>query len=336
MWVSALAMAAQPVIAHEFGHVLQFYSGGFRDKGDAGPIWETGAEWNAYALTPLADALPFYVDNLENGPLFSHSRYGAFPFILHLQEQDSTRDLVWKTWQSNLRTATGATTEDYVQALVRLGQVQGSFPNGYRSFADDIGRYGAQLATMDFQARQGLMPVLQGPAGQPLTAKRYVPLTATSKTNVYASPAERPLLEYGTHVVPLTAQPGKVTVQLTGGTTANQAAWRLSLVALAPNGSVRYSQMAAAEGTGSAATAIDHQAGEALYLSVTATPYVYETLGWQAVGATTGTTFPYKVQFANATPRTGSATLCDAAAPVNVWDLNYDTNGHHEGGAPCR
>jgi hypothetical protein len=335
MWVSATAMTMGDVMMHEYGHVLQFYTGGFRDKPEAGTIWETGAQWNSFSLAGTDYLLQYYIDNLEGGPLFSPSRYGAYPFMLYLHERDATRDLVWSTWLDNLRTAEGATTEDYLPAFVRLAQAKGIYPQGWRSFADDAGWYGAQLVAMDFKARQALNDLLRGRDGRQYYSKRFVPLTATSVPGAYDSPAQRPLLEFGTHLVPLTAQPGKVTARLTGGTTAHQAAWRFALVSVAADGKVRYSQLASAEGTGSGATAIQHAAGESLYLAVTATPYVYETLGWQAEGATTGTQFPYRLQLENATAWTGSVTACDAGNPRG-WDMNYNTNGHVADGVECR
>lgn len=334
MWVSAPAMVQGHVVMHEYGHVLQFYSGGFRDKADAGPIWETGAQWNAFSLSARDDLLQDYVDNLENGPLFSNARYGAYPFMLYLHERDATRSLVWSTWLNNLRTSQGATTEDYLPAFVRLAQASGVYPQGWHSFADDAGWYGAQLVAMDFQARRALEDLLRSRDGQLRYTKRFVPLRATAVAGTYDSPPERPLLEFGTHLVPLTAEPSTVTATLTGGTSAHQAAWRFALVAVAPDGAVRYSALAAVEGTGSAATAIRHASGESLYLAVTATPYTYETLGWQAAGATTGTQFPYRVKLENATAATGSATACDAAN-ANGWDMNYDTNGHVADGTRC-
>jgi hypothetical protein len=336
MWVSAPAMTQGATMLHEFTHVLQFYSGGFRDKPEAGPIWETVAEWTANSLAPRADHLIGYTDNLENGPLFSHARYGAFPFIAFLFESDRTRALVWKAWLDNQRTAAGATTEDFVPAFVRLAQAQGIYPDGHRSFADDVGWFGARLAAMDFEGHPALRDVLRARDGTALSAKREVPLKTTSTGGVFASPAERPLRQYGTHLVPLTAgAPGKVTVQLTGETAAQQAAWRFTLVSVAADGSVRYAAMGATEGRGSAATAIEHRAGEALYLAVTATPLAYESLGWQAEGPTKGTPFPYRVQFGNATPWTGSVSACNPGAGSPAWDLNYNTNGHRADGDWC-
>jgi Family of unknown function (DUF6055) len=335
MWVSGPAMAEGSTIMHEFGHVLQFYTGGFRDKPDAGMIWETGAEWNSFALAGDPYFLPYLTANLESGPLFSPARYGAFPFMAFLREKDDTRDLMWRTWLNNQRTAEGATTEDFVQAFVRLAQAASVYPKGFISFADDMGWFGARLAAMDFEARQALLDWQYRLDGSLHFAKQFVPLVATATANVYTPPVERPLLEYGTHLVPLTAEAGKVTVQVTGATTAHRAAWRFTLVAVGADGAVRYGKLAAAEGSGSGATAINHRSGEKLYLSVTATPYTYETLGWQGTGATTGTQFPYRVLIDGATPLTGSATACDAGMTSDTWDLNYNTNGHVEDGVRC-
>jgi hypothetical protein len=81
-------------ITHEFGHMIQFYSSGFRDKNDAGPIWETGANFNAFTISPTFNPdSADYLNQLEDGFLFSISRYGASPFMTYLFEKDATRQL---------------------------------------------------------------------------------------------------------------------------------------------------------------------------------------------------------------------------------------------------
>ncbi|MBJ6123512.1 hypothetical protein JAO74_17140 [Sphingomonas sp. BT553] len=117
-------------VVHEFGHMIQFYSGGFRGRG--GPIWEVGAEWNSFAVSPgSARRDGVYLSNPESGPLFSNARYAAYPFMQYIYETDRTRELVWRTWRENRRDANGDTQEDFVEALVRLGQASGAFPLGY-------------------------------------------------------------------------------------------------------------------------------------------------------------------------------------------------------------
>ena len=40
------------VVGHEFTHVLQFYSGGFRDSELVGWFWECHANWNSHQFNP--------------------------------------------------------------------------------------------------------------------------------------------------------------------------------------------------------------------------------------------------------------------------------------------
>lgn len=300
LYVSSVYLADGSTTAgHEFAHVIQFYSGGFRDK--SGPIWETGANWSSFTQSPtLENGVGFYFANVEKGPLWSTSRYGAFPFMTYLFEKDDTRRFLWTTWTGNLRAANGASTEDWVETLVRLAGTAGVYPNGFRSFADDMGWYGARLAAMDFLARQTLSGFVGDDPAAPLRAG----LTPSATANGYASPSARPLLQFGSHIVPLTPTTGTVRVALTGATTANAAAWRFTLVSVAPDGTPRYAPLATVEGTGTAETTITPVAGERLYLAVTATPYTYESLGWQPDGPVRGTTFPYTVTITGASPRT--------------------------------
>lgn len=336
-WVSAPNLeAGHTTLIHEFGHMIQFYTGGFRDKGDAGPIWETGAEWNSYELSPTYGGfLMDYVNNLENGPLWSHARYGAHPFIGYLYHADRTHDLVWKAWTDNLRTPAGATTEDFLQAIVRLGQAAGRYPNGFASFADDMGWYGAQLAGMDFVDRRALIDATTASATETWASHLYAPLALGPKRGQYVSSRERPLLEFGTHVIPLTVSAGRVQVTVTGATTANAAAWRFAIVAIRGNDSPTYSALGAVSGKGSTTIARAVYPDARVFLVVTATPGIYETLGWQAAGPVQGTKFPYNVTMSGATPSTVPAAPCAANAAPGAWNLNYATNGNLEGGKPC-
>jgi hypothetical protein len=325
-------------LAHEFGHMIQYYTGGFRDKSDAGMIWETGAEWNAFIINPIfANSAANYLNQLENGFLFSPARYGANPIMTYLFEKDTTRNLVFGAWQRNLRNAQGATQEDYLQAFVRLGKESGVYPNGFQSFADDAGWYGARLAAMDFLNQRTMLDQLRPTRTTTWLAHFYTPLATTSDTQMFASPPERPLLQWGTHIVPLESSSQTVKATLTGGTTANQAAWRFTIVAVAADGTPTYAPMTAVAGAASASVTMTPPANTKLYLVVTATPYTYETLGWQINGqAVNGTQFPYRVQITGATPRTGSTAACDPTAQQGAWTLNYRLSGNDERGRPCK
>lgn len=328
------------VITHEFGHMIQFYTGGFRDKDDAGMIWETGAEWNAFAVNPaFSPSGADYLNQLENGFLFSPARYGATPIMTFLYEKDATRPLVFGTWQRNLRNAQGATQEDFLPAFVRLAKEAGIYPNGFVSFADDTGWYGARLVAMDFFNQRAMLDQLRATRTTTWLAHFYTPLVAVSTTsdnNVFAPPTQRPLLQWGTHIVPLTPSGQQVKVTLTGGTTANQAAWRFTLVAVDAAATPTYAPLTAVTGQDSATVTMTPPSGTKLYLAVTATPYTYETLGWQENGqAIRGTRFPYSVKIEGATPRTGSAEACDPTTQAGAWTKNFTLSGNSEGGRAC-
>ncbi len=322
---------------HELGHMIQFHSGGFRARG--GPIWEVGAEWNSFVLSPASAARDgTYFSNLENGPLFSNSRYAAYPFMEYIYETDSTRDLVWRTWRENRRDTNGDSQEDFVEALVRLGQGSGAFPHSYRSFGDFMGWYGARLVSMDFVNRRALLDSISATKDALFLSHLYTPLATVASARdpkVFAAPASRSLLQWGTHIVPLTPSARRVAATLTGGTKANGAAWRVVIVSVGSDGKARYSPLGSIEGLATGSTSMDVPSGAKTYLAITATPSVYESLEWQQNGAPTkGTKFPYRVKIDGAMPFTGSASACNPNV-VNPWNLNYNTNGFLADGKPC-
>lgn len=346
--VSAWAVPkGSKVAAHEFGHMVQYHSGGFRDNWQAGPIWETGAEWGGYTLAGRSEFLEFYLNNLESGPLFSVSRYGAFPFMSYLFENDRTRSLVYDVWKPIVSKTQGgweagdkdaALRKDFVQAIVQRGGQTGAYPQGFNSFADDMGWYGARLAAMDFVDQSSLIDQTRANQNTSFLGHFYTPMVASgTDANTYAPPVERALLQYGTHLIPLTAAEGqKVTVTLTGGTKANAAAWRFAIVAVTNDYKPTYSMLGKATGLGSGTTTLTIPAGTRAYLAVTATPTRYESLGWQDVGSPIkGTRYPYTIKVEGATPRTGPVTACDVEMNRIYWTYNYTLNGNTDQSKPC-
>ncbi len=336
-WMSAIPLqAGDPTMMHEFSHSISFYTGGLRDRATAGPAWETAAQWNSDALTPNIElALPGYLSNLEVGPVWSGMRYGSWPLITAIRENDATRDLVWKIWTNNLRDSNGASQEDYWEALVRLGTASGAWPNGWRSFADFVGMFGARLVTGDFQKQKFYLDLFHHPA----IAKRYVPLKASGATGNYESPAERPLYEFGTHIVPLTIASGATTVsvKLTGVPPVANSSWRFAIVEFGSDYQPVYSALGKVDGNGNATISLPVKAGKTYQLAVTATPYFYQPLGWEGDTPTiTPNRFPYKVKITGATPLTGSVLVCNSYTGSDGQDLNWNTNGHNDGAIPCR
>ncbi|MCS3807186.1 DUF6055 domain-containing protein [Xanthomonas sp. 4461] len=325
-------------VAHEFMHTLQYYSGGYRNLPAAGWFWETHANWSAFQTARMDDsAVAYYQSNLENGPLFPESRYGAHPLLMFLAETDATRSLVWEMWLKNQRNAAGDTLELPIQTVVRLGQQQGVFPQGFRSFADSIGRYGARLAAFDFVSQKALLDISKDRAA----AKRYVPLKALATRGRYASSPERPLNIYGTHVIPLTPQTGAkaISVSLQGKTVADQAAWRFTLVSLDAQSHPTYAPLGAVDGTAKSAVTLTLPAGSTqTYLVVTATPYRYSVVptAVEQLAGKRPLQFPYEVSITGATPLAGLATTCYAYAGTDGLDQNWNTNGHRTDDTPCR
>lgn len=121
-------------------------------------------------------------------------------------------------------------SEEAQRASVRIAKVQNIYLNGYVDFPDDMGWYGARMATGDLFARRSLLD-LQNSA---YLAKLFAPLAMTNTTNVYAPPSARQLLEWGFHIVPPTPSQsgGTVSAMVTGGTSANSAARRHAIVTL--------------------------------------------------------------------------------------------------------
>lgn len=334
MGISAWALATGSlVVSHEFGHMLQNYSGGIRGP-NAGPIWETHAEWTGHVIDPRYNGATHYFNNLELGPLFSSTRYSSYPFIHYLWETDRTRSLVWGTWTASA--AGTAPGEDFLPTMIAAGRQSGAFPDGYRTFADDMGWYGARLVTMDFHNQRNFMDNIRTSDGKRLAATFYTPLVRGAQAGSYTSSTLRGLRQWGTHLVPLTATGSKVTVTLTGRNTSVNAAWRFALVAATNDLTPIYSPLGKVESGGSSTVSLTVPQGAKVYLAVTATPYRYESLGWQDLGkAPAGTVYPYAVKLTGATAYDGPATACNPTAPADAGTDNYILNGNAEGWRPC-
>lgn len=338
MGISAWALEkGSDIGAHEFGHMIEWYAGGFRDNTDNGPIWETVANWNAFQVTPTLDEATYYLNNLESGPLFSPSRYAAYPFMSYLYENDRTRKLVFDAWKPALTAQLGG--RDFMDTAVLLGQKTGAYPNGFASFADDMGWYGARLVTMDFLNQSALYDVSRPTETTTTVAHLYAPLVPASRTNaaLYKSSPMRELRQWGTHLIPLQTGSSTLKVTLTGRTTANAAAWRFMLVAVKPGNVPVYSALGKAEGkTESSTLLFNVPTGTKLYLAVTATPYRYETLGWQQNDQPVkGTSFPYTVRVEGAKPEAIPVNGCNPDLAPGTWSSNYSFVGNRDGWKAC-
>lgn len=298
-------------IPHELAHMVQFYTGGFRDWAKETAIWETAAQWHSTTSGVGPYYTGTYIRNLHTGPFSPIARYEKHPVLSFLAERDDTHDLVYRAWTKNRRDAKGRSEEGFVDAFVRLAGETGAYANGYLSFADDMGWYGARLVTMDFldqrawlDARHFAWPKIPGykmPTDNIDDMYTVLPSVAGDPPGSYASPANRPLRPWGTHLVPLKAQASTVEISLTGGTSANDAAWRFALVAVAPGDGATYSTLGRAAGTGTGKSDIKVPKGARLFLAVTATPYSHDDPIQQGGNVMKEeVAFPYRVQMKGA------------------------------------
>lgn len=313
---------------HELAHVLQDFSGGFRGPESTGAIWEGHANWVDASLTPGFNI--WYWQNLENGPTWWTSRYGMFPLLLQLSSRPGTRDLVWRAWFENDRAVNGDTTEDFLETVVRLGREDGVYPRSWASFADETGWYGARLAARDFEQRQ----VFTKTMGWHQEASRYVGLRPTGTARTWASSTERPLWQYGTHVVPLDVDGSakELRLSLRGLTERAGAGWRYALVRVPRDGTdtgLRYSGLGAAGGLERGRTVrLDVRDDADHFLAVTATPTTYARLEGDDPRPAP-TTFPYRVRVDGASPSLpGSGSCLGPYTGPDAANLNWHTNGN--------
>ncbi|GAA3334724.1 Ig-like domain repeat protein [Curtobacterium albidum] len=335
MFVSArYILNGSSTMVHEFAHVLQDFTGGFTgDVPGVGNIWEGHANWVSASTGSYFNV--WYYQNLENGPDWHTNYYGMFPLLLQLSQSDRTRDLVWRAWRENLRSDDGQSEELFLETVIRLGEAEGIYPDGTRSFADEIGWYGARLAASDFE--QGR--VFEDTKNGSQEGSRFVGLNGTDERDTWSSPTERPLWQYGSHLIPLTVQSdaSAIQVRLRGETTEQAAGWRYALVSVGTDGAPRYSSLGAADPSDGDVVTLPTTDPEArYYLAVSATPDRLGRLGDADNPDPAPTTFPYSVALRGASPMLPGAGTClgpyDRADAAN---LNWHTNGHHTFDRPC-
>lgn len=281
------------VVPHEFTHVIQYYTGGFRDSKSVGAFWETHANFGAFTFAPTTlYAVPSYFSALEKGFQWYDYRYASWPFLMQLYEQKRTRALVFNIWLKNHRDVNGASVEDPLETMVRLGQEDDSLPKGWESLADEWGELGERLVTWDY-----IHHTYYEAATRDYRQKAYVKLTPQGGN--FLPPGDRPLRAYGIHFIHLRpidrAKP--LEVRLTGLTETQSASWRFSLVAVAPDGKPRYGEMGKVDGLQSGTIDLPVHSQDNLTLVVVATPLKYIAVNW---GDLPPNVFPYALELTNA------------------------------------
>ena len=289
------------VVPHEFCHVIQFYTKGFRDRSSVGAWWETHAEMGAFNFAPTYDAdFPVMFKNLDKGYQWTESRYSNWPILMQLWEKKRTHDLVFGVWTQNFRGSHGESLEDPIETTVRLGLASGALPKGWESFNDEIGEMAARMVTMDF-INQGY---LQDATSDLRREAFSSPRRRDHDGDWYDSPSNA-LYPYGYHWIRLSPQNGAadIKIKFQGQSTALNAEWRLTLVGVDDKERARYSPTVTALGNADAEASISVHPNEKYVLAVAATPTTYQSLNW---GQIPGNTYPYKVEASGADWKSGA------------------------------
>ncbi len=289
------------VVPHEFCHVIQFYSKGFRDRASVGAWWETHAEFGAFNFAPTYNTdFPVMLQNLSKGCQWTDSRYSNWPILMQLWEKKRTHNLAFGVWTQNFRGSLEESLEDPIQTTVRLGLESLALPQGWESFNDEIGELAARMVTMDY-INQGY---LQDATSELRRAAFSSVKPRDTDGDWYDSPSH-PLYSYGYDWIRLSPQAGAtgIIIKFQGQSVSLNAEWRLTLVGVDDKEQARYSPTVTAAGKTGAEVSISVQPNEKYVLAIAATPTTYQSLNW---GQIPDITYPYKVEASGADWKAGA------------------------------
>ena len=288
------------VVPHEFTHVLQFYSGGYRNSDSVGAFWETHAEFGALMFCPFYDSdMKLMMESLRMGFQYPESRYANFPILIQLWEQKRTAPLVYGIWTGNRRKtdAEGSTLEDPAETMVRLGGRNGCCRwdgplSAMKSEKWPPGWWRWTTSTSDIS----WTPQSHFAISQRCSRPTMIGLRLADNDAIYA---------YG--VTHLRLQPDrdatKLRVTLKGLTDANQASWRLTLVAVNGADESRYSAMKRIVAGKEGSVEMDVRPGERYTAAVAATPLHYVPLLWKEPVTAPVPSYPIAIRFEGARPQ---------------------------------
>ena len=305
IWIHPEAMLeGSSVIPHEFGHVLQFYSGGFRNSPVVGWVWESHANWLSNQIIPdYPPVIGLYSERSNHYLTSTRFNYGSWPIFQFIAEQpDLGPEFVNRIWTEALRAnpqtpkrQSGSALEDPLQAIMRIGFNDGKFTHPEQSFGDLVGQMAAHNATWDY--------VYQYPyenAAPPTRHNRTILEEVPDRPGWYRPPYSMAPQAYGYNVVELEIAPQATQIQinLEGVPVDSVADWRATIVVVDSQGRARYSPM-----TNGGTVAINVSPSDVkAYLTVAATPLSYTPINLESGGFRAIIKYPYEVLIHGATP----------------------------------
>eukprot|EP00899_Mesostigma_viride_P005088 jgi/Mesvir1/14580/Mv05257-RA.1 len=284
------------VTPHEFTHVMQFHSGGFRNNADVGWFWECHANFASHQFIPsYPPALEVYAERCHYELCSTRFNYGSWPFLQYILEHPRCRDasLCFRIWAENCKNEHDCSTEVPFETLMRLatgsplfrgpGVALDAEVSAVEAFGDVIGELAAAMASWDFVYGAVYREHL---AGSPVPSRQRTLLFPCPDAPGWWRPIySHAPRQYGINIIDLVPVPGAgwggsangglVEAQLRGLQDGDDApGWRATLLVInASTGeAVRYSPMWKGVGVVEQPIRIFVRPGERCCLAVAAAP----------------------------------------------------------------
>ena len=230
-----------PIFAHEFVHVIQSASGGFKQDAHHGGFREAHADWLALQWNPskgrkaILDSARF-----TDFPLFSWQvSYGYWPLLQYLSETYGPSICV-DVWNKNRRDAKGRTLESPLQTIYRLGSEKNYWDanDDWSKFADVLAIAASHKAYWDFVPQASYLSLLRERSGD--NHGNFTRKQPFHKDGSWHSKPNRSPGQFGYHTIELNANSSEIEVSIKKRRDCN---WRLVLIARDSQWNCRYSDV---------------------------------------------------------------------------------------------
>lgn len=318
MWVHFNAFKHVPILAHEFTHCIQFGALGFRDSKHVGWFWESHAEWMVHQMFPDTAGVSFQL--VDSPHLYygtTRNRYGNWQFWEFLKDRYGY-PIINDMWSKSAKPGDPRQAkEDPLGVLMRNQNWSIDVLN------DHFGQWAMHNATWDYKDGDALRKAY-GSYDDRSGSKRHRiaildPLDVSKGR--YRIPSYWAPQRYGYNLVRLIPQPGQKQVHISfrgkvqekpnvekWGNYENEPSeitmpgsdWRWGVVVVDPEGKPRYSRLQRGA-SGKLTFSLTGKEKE-IWLSVCATPTVYQSIMWDQMYYTIYR-YPWAIEIKGATPR---------------------------------
>ena len=308
------------VVGHEFTHTMQLHMGGFRNSPFVGWFWECHANWSSHQFMPdYPGAFEVWMARAHYELNSSRHNYGSWLFLQQLAEDPRFGPgFCYEVWLKNRKDEKDSSIEDPLQTFMRIGVERGVWKgDGCAGFGDAIGEMAARRVTMDFSPHGAYTRSLRFMEGSDEAARLRTTLEKVPDRAGWWRPLwSHAPRQFGINLVELVPDGKSVEVEF-AGLPAENAGWRVALVAVDDRGEPRYSRMTAG---GKISLALRGEKRVVLAIAATPTRYVPDDF---RPGYGRKPRFPYEIAVRGATP---------AAEPRRKVFAKGDSTPHPNGG----